>query len=335
MDLIKGRLGDDKLQACEVMLRDIVDSNIINTEVARHLPDGEEEVFHSDLLVQILSRFFWPALHEESFLIPKPVSRQLREFTEAYKAMKKLRGLEFLPALGRVTVDLELEDRSVEVEVLPAQASIIYAFEDKDVDNAFQSITGETADTEAAAAGTNDRQPENQKSTNTVARPIRRSVQYLIDTLQMDESLVRTSLAFWVGKMVLKEVDTNVFQVMERLEYSQSERGGVASSDAAAATAAAAAEASAVAATAASASAVKSQEDVLLENMALYSQFVLGMLTNQGSMPLAKIVMTLKMVMGGGFPYGPDEIKVLLQRLVDEEKLVNSGDVYGIAKTGA
>ena len=316
------------------MLRDIVDSNNVNTRIKKRLPDGDEEVIQSNLSVQILSRFFWPALHEERFRIPKSMSQLFGDFEDIYMALKKLRNLQFLPALGRVIVELELEDRTVELEVLPAQASVIYAFQDKDLHSAFQSIAEEST-RKPAEDDFMYENPESEKPKGAAAQPIRRSVQDLVDMLEMDESLIRTSLAFWVGKMVLKEVDTNVFQVMERLERTQDERGGVVSSETAAATAAAAAEASAVAATAASASAVKSQADVLLENMALYSQFVIGMLTNQGSMPLAKIVMTLKMVMGGGFPYGPDEIKVLLQRLVDEEKLVNSGDVYGIAKAGA
>ena len=319
MDLIKARLGDDKLQACEVMLRDIVDSKTINEEIVRRLPNGDEEDAHADLLVQILSRFFWPALHEENFLIPKSIFHQLSDFTEVFMAMKRLRGLEYLPALGRVVVDLNLEDRTIELEVLPAQASIIYAFQDTDINEAFQSIRGDADNVNVST------QLERQKPTNVVAQPIRRSVQELINSLEMEESLVRTSIAFWVGKMVLRKIDTDVFQVMERLEGTQVEHGGVGSSDAAAA-----AEASAVAATAASSSAVKSQEDLLLENMTLYSQFVLGMLTNQGSMPPAKIVMMLKMFVPGGFPYGPDEIKALLQRLADEGKLVNSGGIYSV-----
>lgn len=306
------------------MLRDIIDSKTINEEIARRLPSGDDEEVHTDVLVQILSRFFWPALHEENFLVPKSLFHQLSDFTEVFMAMKKLRGLDFLPALGRVIVDLELEDRTIELEVLPAQASVIYAFQDTDIKNAFQSIGGDTDTVETKS------QMEHQKPISRVAQPVRRSVQELVDTLEMDESLVRTSVAFWVGKMVLRKVDTDVFQVMERLEGTQVEGSGVGSSDAAAA-----AEASAVAATAASSSAVKSQEDLLLENMTLYSQFVLGMLTNQGSMPPAKIVMMLKMFVPGGFPYGPDEIKALLQRLADEGKLVNSGGIYSIKPADA
>ena len=306
------------------MLRDIVDSKTINEEIERRLPSGDEEDVHTDVLVQILSRFFWPALHEENFLVPKSIFHQLSDFTEVFMAMKKLRGLEFLPALGRVIVNLELEDRNIELEVLPAQASVICAFQDTDINEGFQSIGGEADNAKARS------QIEQQKPTSIVAHPIRRSVQELVDALEMDESLVRTSVAFWVGKMILRQIDTDVFQVMERLEGTQIERSGIGSSDAAAA-----AEASAVAATAASSSAVKSQEDLLLENMTLYSQFVIGMLTNQGSMPPAKIVMMLKMFVPGGFPYGSDEIKALLQRLADEGKLVNSGGIYSVKPADA
>ena len=308
------------------MLRDIVDSKTINDEILSGMPIDDEE-FDQETLVQILSRFFWPALHEESFKVPQRVYCQLQDFAEIYGERKKLRYLDFLPALGRAKVELELEDRTIDLEVQPAQASIIYAFQDFELRYAFdQSKPDEELD-HFDPLRRRHLDPKFNYDRVFDSEPVHRTVAELVYTLQMDEALVRTSLTFWVGKMVLREAEPDTFYVIERLEDTQADKSGGVSAD----TATAAAEASAAAANAASATAVKSQEDVLLENMSLYSQFVVGMLTNHGSMPLAKIVMMLKMVVPGGFPFGPDEIKLLLQRLADEGKVVASGDVYGIA----
>jgi len=56
------------------------------------------------------------------------------------------------------------------------------------------------------------------------------------------------------------------------------------------------------------------------------------MLTNQGNMPPARVLMMLKMVVPGGFPYGVEEVKTLLEELVEEGKVGGVGQVYGIRK---
>ena len=72
---------------------------------------------------------------------------------------------------------------------------------------------------------------------------------------------------------------------------------------------------------AAASSAVKSEEDMLQEKMEVYWNFVKAMLTNQGAMGLEKIVMMLKMVVPGGFPFGVDELKAFLAGRVEEGRL--------------
>ena len=82
--------------------------------------------------------------------------------------------------------------------------------------------------------------------------------------------------------------------------------------------AAAAAAASEAVNSVAVSSAVKSEEDMLQEKMEVYWNFVKAMLTNQGAMGLDKIVMMLKMVVPGGFPFGVDELKGDLGGKVEE-----------------
>jgi anaphase-promoting complex subunit 2 len=80
-------------------------------------------------------------------------------------------------------------------------------------------------------------------------------------------------------------------------------------------------------------SAVKTQEDLLSENADLYKSFIIGMLTNQGNLPLMRMFMMMKVVVPGGFPFGIDEVRGLCQALVDEGKVVSvGGDVFGIRR---
>ena len=151
---------------------------------------------------------------------------------------------------------------------------------------------------------------------------VARNVAQLVEMLEMDEALVRNAVGFWVGRSVLRETHPDTFAVMERLGADGADADEVA----------AAAKEAAEALASASASAVVSQTDLLMQNKELYRQFVLGMLTNQGNMPVQRILMMLKMAVPGGFAYGVEELKGLLGELVQEGKLGAVGDVYGVRK---
>ena len=63
--------------------------------------------------------------------------------------------------------------------------------------------------------------------------------------------------------------------------------------------------------------------------MAVYHQFILSLLTNQGAMPLPRIVMMLGMVVPGGFPFSNEELKDFLTRMLkDGEVEIGAGGVY-------
>jgi anaphase-promoting complex subunit 2 len=291
LELFKHRLGDDKLQACEVMLHDVQQSRRMNGLIHRY-PGYKNALANSKgatLNAQILSSFFWPSLKDEAFDIPPPIKLLQDQYEKGFEGIKDMRKLEWLPALGRVTVELEFEDRTVE-EVVPTwTASVIYAFHTPD-------STRET---------------------------VEKSVDNLCSELSMEELLVRNALVFWQGKHVLRSNPENPdsYTVIERLSTQS------ASEDTAAQAAQAVmdAEASAV-------SAVKSQADIMNENSQLYGQFVIGMLTNQGNLPVMRIWMMLKVVVPGGFPFGIEEVRGMLEGLVAEGKVVGQGDVFGVKR---
>ncbi|KAL8797863.1 MAG: hypothetical protein Q9195_000215 [Heterodermia aff. obscurata] len=142
-----------------------------------------------------------------------------------------------------------------------------------------------------------------------------KTVQELASALDMSDPLVRNALTFWVSKFVLVQSAPDTYRVLERLPSDS------AHSSSTTAQAAAAAAASEAVNSAAASSAVKSEGEMLQEKMQVYWNFVKAMLTNQGAMPLDKIVLMLKMVVPGGFPFGVEELKGFLGGMVEEGRL--------------
>lgn len=304
LELLKLRFGEGALQACEVMLRDVLDSRRVDTSIRNdqklHLDSQSNPTpeFHT----KILSRLFWPALNSETFSIPTEMAALQSRYSSGFETLKQSRKLTWLPALGQVSVKLDLEDREVVEEVQTWQASVIYAFQ-----------------------GPNNNDDDND-DTSSPSSPTTKTVQQLTDALSMDESLVRNALTFWVGKLVLAESAPSTYSVLETLSASALNPSG---STAQAAVAAAAA-ADATAAGGASA-AVRAEADVAMEKMEVFWQFIVGMLTNQGPMPLQRIVMMLTFAVPGGFPCGMEELKEFLARMVGQGKVeIVSGGSYKI-----
>jgi anaphase-promoting complex subunit 2 len=339
LELIKVRLGEDKLQACEVMLRDVLDSKRINASIraasitatsafqtpdtrnrAPHTPEGPQprtprprrpmapptpsQIPPKDptLNAQILSSFFWPSLRDDTFRVPAQIESLQKDYESRFERIKGMRKLHWMHALGTSSITLDFDDRTEEFDHLtPWQVSVVYAF---------QAQSGEEHIARKKGKG---------------GEGISRNVSQLEEMLEMEESLVRQALAFWVGKSVLREISPSTYTVIESLPRKSSQLQ--ADEDAAAA----AEELAAV--QAAQTTTVKSQMDVLLEKKDVYSAFIMGMLTNQGNMPVPRILMMMRMMVQGGFPFGPEEVKKLLADMEENGKVVGlGGDVWAIKK---
>ncbi|KAL8860580.1 MAG: hypothetical protein Q9178_002933 [Gyalolechia marmorata] len=305
LELLKLRFGEASLQACEVMLRDIIDSrrvdNVIRNDQDLAMNNSNEP--EPELHTRILSHLFWPPLHSEDFSLPPEISDLQARYATGFETLKQSRKLTWLNALGQVTVHLDLEDRNVTETVQTWQASVIYVFQNEE-----QSDKGQ---------------------------PVRKTVQQLVSSLSMSESFVRNALTFWVGKLVLAPSTSHpdTYHVLETLPSSALDPSTSSSSSkniqSTLLTTAAAAAADA-AATSGPAHALRSEEDIAQEKMEVFWQFVVGMLTNQGAMPLSRIVMMLKVVVPGGFPFGNEELKSFLEGRVREGKLEVVGGMYKI-----
>jgi len=151
-----------------------------------------------------------------------------------------------------------------------------------------------------------------------------RSVADLASALNMSPTLVRSACIFWASKRILAETAKDVFSVLERLPDGDTAMAADPSRpDAAAAAAAEAAAAQA---------AIEAEEAERKQKMAVYHQFVVSMLTNQGAMPLPRIAMMLGIVVPGGFPFGNEELKEFLGGMVKEGILeLGHGGAYKVA----
>lgn len=239
-----------------------------------------------ELHARILSRLFWPDLQDGSFAIPQEILELQQRYEKGFESLKQSRKLAWLDTLGHVTVELELEDRTVLEEVHTWQASIIYAFQNPD------SLTAE---------------------------PVVKSLTQLTAELDMDESFARAALRFWVGKRVLREVERDIFAVLERIdpdeegEQTHGRQAVVADEDGSSGV-----------------TAVKSADEQAMTKLKVYWQFILGMLTNGGPMTLTQIISMLKFAVAGGFPFGEDELRDFLGVMVQEGQLELAGGKYKI-----
>ena len=248
-----------------------------------------EGMLKPSLHAKILSRLFWPQLHDESYRVPDEVARLHELYEHGFESLKASRKLTWLHALGQATVELELADRTISEEVHTWQATVIWAF-------------------------------RNDEGSDII---VRRSVQDLVQHLEMEEALVRSALKFWVNKLVLQEIQKDIFAVLETLNQEDRARSNAQ----AAANAAAAPDESTDDA------ALMANDGITTENRQIYWRFIQGMLKNASSqMPLQQIAMMLKMLVPDGFPYSNEELQELLGWKVGEGELEFVAGKYKLKK---
>ncbi|RMZ70274.1 anaphase-promoting complex subunit [Pyrenophora seminiperda CCB06] len=354
LELIKVRLGDDKLQACEVMLRDVLESKRINSTIRTtiNVPATAISLVTPDHRNKTPQT---PDARQPRTPRPRRPTRSARKTTPS--APSATPSFSSSPALNAQILSSffwpQLRDDTF---VVPAQisalqkeyaarferikgmrklrwmnalgnSSITLSFSDRteEFDNltpwqvslihAFEPQPGE----EAVATADDD--------AKTVGEGLTRSVTQLEEMLEMESSLVAQALAFWVGKSVLRFHAPETYSVIETLPKPSSTTSTHDADAAAAAEELAAIQANATNNT------VKSQEEMLEEKKNVYTAFILGMLTNQGNMNVGRIFMMMKMMVQGGFPFGAEEVAKLLGELEEKGRVVKvGGDIWGVRK---
>lgn len=121
VEILKLRFGEATLQVCEVMLKDLADSKRTDAHV-------QQEARITTLRPIILSRMYWPAMTTMRLKLPRELTRLQREYERAYVTFKQDKHLQWFRNHGTVVMEVELQDRSLEVNATPLQASVLEAF---------------------------------------------------------------------------------------------------------------------------------------------------------------------------------------------------------------
>lgn len=334
LDLLKKRFGESALQNCEVMIKDIYDSRKVDATIRKvelGQPTQAPRVFGTPIMqptymdtgnqldvdeqnqgqvpynARILSRLYWPNILQETFSLPQPVEEQQKKYEIGYERLKSARKLTWLHQLGQATVELELNDRTVNVDCKTYEAAVIYDFQ-------------EDEDAEGSAHG----------------GPAHRTVQQLQDSLQMDEELVLQALDFWEAQKVLGRYphDPDTYVVLERRDQplTRPELHPAASAPAVMQDDHGVLPGGKPAAIkrAGTTSAVDAKEK---ERRAMYWQFIVGMLTNSmPQAPLGQLAMMMRMLIADGFPWTDQELQEFLAEKVELGDLEVVGGKYKLAK---
>ncbi|KAK9467755.1 hypothetical protein V1512DRAFT_259984 [Lipomyces arxii] len=166
LELLKLRFGEAELHSCDVMVKDIAESKRVDINVhdAINNAAGKKAVM-GFMHASVLSQLFWPSLRDEELVLPKVINSQLQYYADRFSILKSGRKLKWLKRLGTVEVTLELEDRTLEFNVSPERASLIYLFQ--------------------------------KKGSNTLLE--------LANELRIDEIAAKKAILFWIGSGVLAE----------------------------------------------------------------------------------------------------------------------------------
>ena len=145
LELLKLRFGENLLHSCEVMLKDISDSKRINAHIqGLSSEDGKFglllQVIRNSFLLKvpledphisalIVSSQFWPTFKKETMEFPESIQLLFGKYKKSYEEYKGNRTLSWTPLNGKVSIEIEIADKKLELSVTPAQATIIMHFE--------------------------------------------------------------------------------------------------------------------------------------------------------------------------------------------------------------
>lgn len=76
-----------------------------------------------------MSHLFWPRFRKQSLKLPGQLGRLAKQYEKAFTKLKPEKRLEWLPALGSVSLEIVLKDRTLELDVTPLQAAVLELFD--------------------------------------------------------------------------------------------------------------------------------------------------------------------------------------------------------------
>ncbi|KAF6754957.1 hypothetical protein DFP72DRAFT_898132 [Ephemerocybe angulata] len=106
------------------MLKDMTDSKRTDDHIQGQTPS----VVHAT----VISHHFWPTLDQSDIVMPGPFQQLQEDYAKKFPVFKPDKKLKWLPHLGTVHFELELQDRTLDVDVPPLEAAFIELFSRQD-----------------------------------------------------------------------------------------------------------------------------------------------------------------------------------------------------------
>ncbi len=142
LELLKAKFGDNYLQNCQIIVKDIKDSRRINNNIHRTY---DREFENMDIETQrnnflrfdrlnaiFLSKGYWPINYDyESFKMPPNLQAVFDQYSAKYSLTKAMRKLIWHHSLGWVDLELEFDNGSFNFKCLPTHAILISYFDEK------------------------------------------------------------------------------------------------------------------------------------------------------------------------------------------------------------
>ncbi|CAD6188640.1 unnamed protein product [Caenorhabditis auriculariae] len=124
LDLLKLRFQYSELQNCEVMLKDVEQSQKIDWAVSS-----------APIYGCIISSHYWPKFDSDKqpTPLPEPLEKAMNVYSETYSQVRGSRSLRWLRGVGCVDVSIELDGVKVEKTVPNMYATVLYLFLEKEV----------------------------------------------------------------------------------------------------------------------------------------------------------------------------------------------------------
>ncbi|KAI9506348.1 anaphase promoting complex subunit 2 [Coemansia spiralis] len=173
VEMMKLRFGDHALERCEVMLKDIADSK----RIAQYVDEtSKSKLWDMPMQATIVSRQFWAgAPKEEEYKDPKEMAEICERYASVYEMLKPARKLEWRGSQSQISLSIELADRTLEVTVKPAQAAVLFTFQ--------------------------------EYGTQTLAD--------IAKSLGCTEDFALSRIRFWQARGIVRETESNTFEVIE------------------------------------------------------------------------------------------------------------------------
>ena len=154
------------------------------------IPPDTKKKSGTNFKAQILSSEFWPQLRSNDYNMPASLQALNSTFEIRFEELGTQQKLHFQPALSKVSIRLDLEDRTIEESDVPSwRASVIDMF---------------------ASAKDN--------STIEYDDAVALTTEQLTEALNMEEELVQDALNFWTSKSVLYRRLSGAYSIFERLD---------------------------------------------------------------------------------------------------------------------